>query len=75
LLFFSSSPSPNKVIQVTTAFASALVVTHLAEVVFEAGAVLGAFAADLLTGRILARADKRGRNKRAKPGATIAFPP
>jgi uncharacterized membrane protein len=60
------SPFRNRVIQVTTAFASILAVTHLAGVVFEAVAVLGVFAVDLLTGQVLARMDKREQNKLAK---------
>ena len=59
------SPFRNRVIQVTTAFASILAVTHLAGVVFEAVAVMGVFAVDLLTGQVLARMDKRERNKLA----------
>jgi hypothetical protein len=35
-------------------------------VVFEAVAVLGVFAVDLLTGQVLARMDKRERNQRVK---------
>jgi hypothetical protein len=35
-------------------------------VVFEAVAVLGVFAVDLLTGQVVARMDKRERNKLAK---------
>jgi uncharacterized membrane protein len=61
-----TSPFRNKIVQVTTAFASILAVTHLAGVVFEAVAVLGVFAVDLLTGQLLARMDKRERNKLAK---------
>ena len=60
------SPFRNRVIQVTTAFASILAVTHLAGVVFEAVAVMGVFAVDLLTGQVLARMDKREQNKLAK---------
>jgi hypothetical protein len=56
------------------AFAPILAVTHLAGVVFEAVAVLGVFAVDLLTGQILARIDMRERNKLAKAGATVTFP-
>jgi fatty acid desaturase len=61
-----TSPFRNKIIQVTTAFASILAVTHLAGVVFEAVAVMGVFAVDLLTGQVLARMDKRARNKLAR---------
>jgi hypothetical protein len=56
----------NRIIQVTTAFASILAITHLAGVVFEAVSVLGVFAVDLLTGQVLARMDKRERRKLAK---------
>ena len=45
---------------------SILAITHLAGVVFEAVAVLGVFAVDLLTGQVLARMDRRERNKQAK---------
>jgi hypothetical protein len=40
--------------------------SHLAGVVFGAVAVLGVFAADLLSGQVVARMDKRERNKLAK---------
>jgi hypothetical protein len=52
--------------QSTAAFASILAVSHLAGIVFEAVAVLGVFAVDLLTGQVVARIDKRDRNKLAK---------
>jgi hypothetical protein len=45
-----------------------LAVTHLAGVVFEAVAVLGVFAVDLLTGQVLPRMDQGERNKLAKAG-------
>ena len=61
-----TSPFRNKIIQVTTAFASILTVTHLAGVVFEVVAVLGVFAVDLLSGQVVARIDRRERNKLAK---------
>jgi uncharacterized membrane protein len=61
-----TSPFRNKIIQVSTAFASILAITHLAGVVFEAVAVLGVFAVDLLTGQVVARMDRRERNKLAK---------
>ena len=60
------SPFRNRIIQLTTAFASILAVTHLAGVVFEAVAVLGVFAVELLTGQVLARMDKREIDKLAK---------
>jgi hypothetical protein len=56
----------NKIMQVTTAFACILAITHLAGVVFETVAVLGVFAVDLLSGQVVARMDKRERNKLAK---------
>jgi hypothetical protein len=66
VVLWLTSPFRNKIIQTTTAFAVVLAVTHLAGVVFEAVAVLGVFAADLLTGQVLARMDKRNRNRPAK---------
>jgi hypothetical protein len=66
VVIWLTSPSKNKIIQVTAAFPSILAITHLAGVVFEAGAVLGLFAVDLLTGQALARMDKRERNKLVK---------
>jgi hypothetical protein len=66
VVIWLTSPFKNRIIQVTTAFAFILAVTHLAGVVFEADAVLGVFAVDLLTGQVLARMDKRERNKLAK---------
>jgi hypothetical protein len=64
VVIWLTSPFRNRIIQLTTGFASILVVSHLAGVVFEAVAVLGVFAVDLLTGQVLARMDKR--NKLAK---------
>ena len=61
-----TSPFKNKIVQVSAAFACILAVTHLAGVVFEVVAVLGVFAVDLLTGQVVARMDKRERNKLAK---------
>ncbi len=52
--------------QVSAAFASILAITHLAGVVFEAVAVLGVLAVDLLTGQAVARMGMRERNKLAK---------
>jgi fatty acid desaturase len=66
VVIWLTSPFRNKIIQVTTAFAAILAVTHLAGLVFEAVAVLGVFAVDLLTGQVLARMNKRDRNKLAK---------
>ena len=66
VVIWLTSPFRNKIIQVTTAFASILAVTHLAGVVFEAVAVMGVFAVDLLTGQVLARMEKREQNKLAK---------
>ncbi len=65
VVIWLTSPFRNKIIQVTTAFISILAITHLAGVVFESVAVLGVFAVDLLTGQVLARMNKRERNKLA----------
>ena len=66
VVIWLTSPFKNKIIQVSAAFASILAITHLAGVVFEAVAVLGVFAVDLLTGQVVARMDRRERNKLAK---------
>jgi fatty acid desaturase len=66
VVIWLTSPFRNKIVQVTTAFASILAVTHLAGVIFEFVAVMGVFAVDLLTGQVLARMDKRKRNTLAK---------
>jgi len=66
VVIWLTSPFRSKIIQVSAAFASILAITHLAGVVFEAVAVLGVFAVDLLTGQVVARMDKRERNKLAK---------
>ena len=66
VVIWLTSPYKNRIIQVTTAFAAVIAVTHLAGVVFEAVAALGVFAVDLLTGQVLARMDKRRRNNLAK---------
>lgn len=65
-MLWLTSPFKNKIIQVTAAFASVLAITHLAGVIFEAVAMLGVFAADLLSGQVLARMDDRERNNLAK---------
>jgi hypothetical protein len=61
-----TSPFKNKIMQSTAAFASILAVSHLVGIVFEAVAVLGVFAVDLVTGQVVAQMDKRERNKLAK---------
>jgi hypothetical protein len=61
-----TSPFKNKIMQSTAAFASILAVSHLAGVVFEAVAVFGVFAVDLLSGQVVARMEKRERNKLAR---------
>ena len=66
VVIWLTSPFRNKVMQVTAAFASILAVTHLAGVVFEAVAVLGVFAMDLLTGQVVIRMAKRNSRKLAK---------
>jgi uncharacterized membrane protein len=66
VVIWLTSPFKNKIIQVTAAFASILAITHLAGVVFEAVAVLGVFAVDLLSGQVVARMDGRERIKLAK---------
>jgi hypothetical protein len=66
VVIWLTSPFRNRITQVTTAFASVLIISHLAGVVFEAVAVLGVFAVDMLTGQVLARMDRRERNKLAK---------
>jgi hypothetical protein len=67
VVIWLTSPFKNKIMHVSAAFASILAITHLAGVVFEAVAVLGVFAVDLLTGKVVARRmDKRQRNKLAK---------
>ena len=66
VVIWLTSPLQNKIMQSTAAFASILAVSHLAGVVFEAVALLGVFAVDLLSGQVVARMDKRERNKLAK---------
>ena len=66
VVIWLTSPFRNKIVQSTAAFASILAVSHLAGIVFEAVAVFGVFAVDLLTGQVVARIDKRDRNKLAK---------
>jgi hypothetical protein len=66
VVIWLTSPFKNKIMQSTAAFASILAVSHLAGIVFEAVAVLGVFAMDLLTGQVVARMDKRERNKLTK---------
>jgi hypothetical protein len=66
VVIWLTSPFKNRIMQSTAAFASILAVSHLAGIVFEAVAVFGVFAVDLLTGQVVARIDKRDRNKLAK---------
>ena len=61
-----TSPFKNKIIQVSAAFASILAITLLAGVVFEAVAVLGIYAVDLLTGQVVGRMEKREIERLAK---------
>jgi hypothetical protein len=66
VVIWLTSPFKNKIMQSTAAFASILAVSHLAGIVFEAVAVFGVFAMDLLTGQVVARMDKRSRKEVAK---------
>jgi hypothetical protein len=66
VVIWLTSPFKNRIMQSTAAFASILAVSHLAGIVFEAAAVFGVFAVDLLTGKVVARMDKRERNRLAK---------
>jgi len=63
VVIWLTSPFKNKIVQSTAAFASILAVSHLGGIVFEAVAVFGVFAVDLLTGQVIARMDKRDRNR------------
>jgi small-conductance mechanosensitive channel len=66
VVIWLTSPFKNRIMQSTAAFASILAVSHLAGIVFEAVAVLGVFAVDLLSGQVVARMDRRERHKLAK---------
>ncbi len=66
VVIWLTSSFKNKIMQSTAAFASILAVSHLAGIVFEAVAVFGVFAVDLLAGQVVARMDRRERNKLAK---------
>ena len=66
VVIWLTSPFKNKIMQSTAAFASILAVSHLAGIVFEAVAVFGVFAADLLTGQVVARMDRRNRKEVAR---------
>ena len=66
VVIWLTSPFKNKIMQSTAAFASILAVSHLAGIVFEAVAVLGVFAVDLLTGQVVARMERRNRKEVAK---------
>jgi hypothetical protein len=66
VVIWLTSPFKNKIMQSTAAFASILAVSHLAGVVFEAVAVLGVFAVDLVTGQVVARMERRNRKEIAK---------
>ena len=59
VVIWLTSPFKNKVMQVSAGFGAALAVTHIAGVLFEAIAIAGIFAMDLVTGQVVARANKR----------------
>ena len=59
VVIWLTSPFKNRIMQSTAAFASILAVSHLAGIIFEAVAVFGVFAVDLLTGQVVARMDRR----------------
>jgi len=63
VVIWLTSPFKNKIMQSTAAFASILAVSHLAGIVFEAVAVFGVFAVDLLTGQVVARVYRRNRKE------------
>ena len=66
VVIWLTSPFKNRIMQSTAAFASILAVSHLAGIVFEAVAVFGVFAMDLLTGQVVARMERRNRRELAK---------
>ncbi|MGO8736459.1 MAG: hypothetical protein ACLQVM_27115 [Terriglobia bacterium] len=66
VVIWLTSPFKNRIMQSTAAFASILAVSHLAGIIFEAVAVFGIFAVDLLTGQVVARMDRRNRKEVAK---------
>ena len=66
VVIWLTSPFKNKIMQSTAAFASILAVSHIAGIVFEAVAVFGVFAVDLVTGEVVARMDRRKRKGVAK---------
>jgi uncharacterized membrane protein len=66
VVIWLTSPFKNKIMQSTAAFASILAVSHLAGIVFEAVAVFGVFAVDLVTGQVVARMERRNRKELAK---------
>jgi hypothetical protein len=59
VVIWLTSPFRNKVLQVSAGFGAALAVTHIAGVLFEAIAIAGIFAIDLVTGQVVARMRKR----------------
>jgi uncharacterized membrane protein len=59
VVIWLTSPFKNKVLQVSAGFGAALAVTHIAGVLFEAIAIAGIFAMDLVTGQVVARTSKR----------------
>jgi len=67
VVIWLTSPFKNKIMQSTAAFASILAVSHIACIVFEAVAMFGVFAVDLVTGQVVARTDRRNRKEVAKP--------
>ena len=66
VVIWLTSPFKNRIMQSTAAFASILAVSHLAGIVFEAVAVFGVFAVDLVTGQVVARMERRNRKEVAK---------
>jgi uncharacterized membrane protein len=66
VVIWLTSPFKNRVLQVSAGFAAALAITHIAGVLFEAIAIAGIFAIDLVTGQVVARMDKREGNRLVK---------
>jgi hypothetical protein len=60
-----SNPIPVRHNSPHAACASILAVSHLAGIVFETVAVFGVMAVDLFTGRVVARMDRRERDRLA----------
>jgi uncharacterized membrane protein len=69
VVIWLTSPFKNRVLQVSAGFGAALAVTHVAGILFEAIAIAGIFAIDLVTGQVVVRMHRRLKASPLEGGA------